>query len=107
MLVDSHVNLHSERFADDVQDVIAAARSTGVGPMLNICCNIKDYEATIEVGEGDDNIWASVGTHPHDAKDNPDITATSRRNAETSKPILTPRAIRSSRLSFTHAKLMR
>ena len=75
MLVDSHVNLHGERFADDVAEVIKAARQTGVGPMLNICCNIKDYEATIKVGEGDDNIWASVGTHPHDAKDNPDITA--------------------------------
>ena len=75
MLVDSHVNLHGEKFAEDIEDVIAAARSAGVGPMLNICCNIKDYEATIKVGEGDDNIWASVGTHPHDAKENPDITA--------------------------------
>ena len=75
MLVDSHVNLHGERFADDVAEVIKAARQTGVGPMLNICCNIKDYDATIKVGEGDDNIWASVGTHPHDAKDNPHITA--------------------------------
>ena len=75
MLVDSHVNLHGERFEDDLPEVIQAARSVGVGPMLNICCNVKDYNAVLKVGKGDDNIWASVGTHPHDAKDNPDITA--------------------------------
>lgn len=75
MLVDSHVNLHGEKFFSDVDAVIKSARDCGVGTMLNICCNIKDYAATLKVCEGDDNIWASVGTHPHDAKDNPDITA--------------------------------
>jgi len=43
--------------------------------MLNICCNIKDIKAVIEVANRGNNIWASVGTHPHDAKDNPNITA--------------------------------
>lgn len=75
MLVDSHVNLHGEKFADDLSDVIARARDVDVGPMLNICCNIKDYEAVLAIADMDPNIWASVGTHPHDAKDNPDITA--------------------------------
>ena len=74
-LVDSHVNLHGERFADDRDAVIQRAWDAGVSHMLNICCNIRDFEAVVKVAEEHDNIWVTVGTHPHDAKDNPDITA--------------------------------
>lgn len=75
MIIDSHVNLHGERFADDLDAVIARAAEAGVSHMLNICCNIKDFDAVIKIAEDHDHIWATVGTHPHDAKDNPDITA--------------------------------
>ena len=75
MLVDSHVNLHGEKFADDIDDVIKRAIDNNVGTMLNICCKVSDYDDVIAVAERYENMWASVGTHPHDAKDNPDITA--------------------------------
>ena len=42
MIVDSHVNLHGEKFADDLAETILRARDAGVGPMLNICCHLKD-----------------------------------------------------------------
>ena len=74
-LVDSHVNLHGEKFSGDRGKVIARAREAGVRVMLNICCNIRDFEAVVAVAEEDPDIWATVGTHPHDAKDIPDITA--------------------------------
>lgn len=75
MIIDSHVNLHGERFADDLDAVIARAAEAGISHMLNICCNIKDFDAVIKIAEDHDHIWATVGTHPHDAKENPDITA--------------------------------
>lgn len=75
MLIDSHANLHGEKFADDLPDVIERAKQAGIKGMLNICCNIKDYQATLDVANMSEAIWASVGTHPHDAKDNPDIKA--------------------------------
>ena len=75
MLVDSHVNLHGEKFADDLDMVLSRAADANIGAMLNICCNIKNLDAVLNVARRDKNIWASVGTHPHDAKDNPDITA--------------------------------
>ena len=78
--IDSHVNLHGERFKDDLEDVIERARNAGVSHMLNICCNIKDIDAVIKAAEQFDNIWATVGTHPHDAKDNPDIRASDLLN---------------------------
>ena len=75
MLVDSHVNLHGEKFEDDLADVIARAQDADISHMLNICCNIKDFDKVIEVANMSHQIWASVGTHPHDAKENPNITA--------------------------------
>jgi len=75
MLVDSHVNLHGDKFADDIDDVIARAHKANVSTMLNICCNIAHFDAVINVAESYPNMWASVGTHPHDAKENPNITA--------------------------------
>lgn len=75
MIVDSHVNLHGERFTEDLDQVIARARDAGVSHMLNICCNIRDFDAVVKIAEQHENIWATVGTHPHDAEDNPDITA--------------------------------
>ncbi len=75
MFVDSHVNLHGEKFAGDLSDVLSNAQSAKVSAMLNICCNLKDMAAVIDVTGLSDTIWASVGTHPHDAKDNPNITA--------------------------------
>jgi len=75
MIVDSHVNLHGEKFADDLEGTIVRAREVGVGPMLNICCHLNDFDDVLKVAKTDPNIWATVGTHPHDAKDNPDVTA--------------------------------
>ena len=75
MLVDSHVNLHGEKFTNDCDDVVARAVDAGVGTMLNICCKVSDYDAVITIADKYPNMWASVGTHPHDAKQNPNITA--------------------------------
>ncbi len=75
MFVDSHVNLHGEKFSDDLSAVRSRAAEAKVSAMLNICCNIKDMPSVLDVVSQGENIWASVGTHPHDAKENPEITA--------------------------------
>ncbi len=75
MLVDSHVNLHGEHFAEDLDEVIERARAAGVGRMITICCQLTDFPAVSTIAERYDDIWCSVGAHPHHAKDRPDITA--------------------------------
>ncbi len=74
MLVDSHVNLHGEKFTDDLDEVIARARDNGVGVMLNICCELAKFDEVLDIAKKYDNIYASIGTHPHEARKNPDIT---------------------------------
>lgn len=75
MLIDSHVNLHHEAFAADLEAVIARARTAGVVRMINICDRVANLPAVLAVAEAHDAIYASVGAHPHYAKDHPDLTA--------------------------------
>ena len=74
MWVDSHVNLHGERFNDDLTAVVQRAEAANVSHMLNICCALSDFSSVYDVAAQFDNMWCSVGTHPHEAKHNPDIT---------------------------------
>ena len=75
MLVDSHVNLHSEQYADDLQEVIDRARAAGVSAMLTISDQLSSTEAIAAIAAKDPLIWRSVGVHPHYAKDDADLTA--------------------------------
>jgi TatD DNase family protein len=73
MLIDSHVNLHAPQFDDDREAVIDRARAAGVGLMVNICDRVSNYAACRAVAEAPD-IWCTVGTHPHEAKEAPDLS---------------------------------
>lgn len=75
MLIDSHVNLHAPQFADDQAEVIARARAAGVGLMVTICDKVSSFEAVHAIAMAHDDIWATVGTHPHEAKENPQPSA--------------------------------
>jgi len=69
--IDSHVNLHAPQFDDDREAVIVRARETGVCLMLNICDRISNFETVYALAEANSDIWATVGTHPHEAQENP------------------------------------
>lgn len=75
MLVDSHVNLHHERFADEVDAIVEAARAAGVGAMLTISDKMSSTQAIREISSRYPFVWRSVGAHPHYASDHLDLTA--------------------------------
>ena len=75
MLIDSHVNLHAPQFDEDRDAVIARAREAGVGLMVEISDKLSTFEATHALAMAHDDIWATVGVHPHEAKDYADLTA--------------------------------
>lgn len=74
MLIDSHVNLHAPQFDADREAVISRALASGVRLMVNICDRVSNYEAVRLVAQHPD-IWCTVGTHPHEAKEDPDLSA--------------------------------
>lgn len=73
MLIDSHVNLHAPQFADDQAAVIDRARQAGVALMVTICDKVSSFEAVHAIAMAHDDIFATVGTHPHEAKENPQL----------------------------------
>ena len=75
MLIDSHVNLHAPQFDEDREAVIARARAAGVGLMVTICDRVSSFEAVHAIAMAHPDIWATVGTHPHEAKENPSLDA--------------------------------
>lgn len=77
MLIDSHVNLHAPQFAEDQAEVIARARAAGIRLMVTICDKVSSFEAVHAVAMAHDDIWCTVGTHPHEAKENTELTAES------------------------------
>ncbi|MDE2355265.1 MAG: TatD family hydrolase [Alphaproteobacteria bacterium] len=75
MLIDSHVNLHAPAFDDDREVVIARAREAGVALMVTICDRLSRFEAVHAIAQAHPDIYASVGVHPHEAKDHIELTA--------------------------------
>lgn len=75
MLIDSHVNLHAHQFDDDREAVIERARAAGVGLMVTICDRVSSFPTVSAIAETHADIWCSVGTHPHEAKENPSLNA--------------------------------
>ncbi len=75
MLIDSHVNLHAAQFDDDRAEVIARARQAGIGLMVEISDKLSTFEATHALAIDHDDIWCTVGVHPHEARDHVDVTA--------------------------------
>lgn len=75
MLIDSHVNLHAPQFDEDRDAVIERARAAGVQLMVEISDKLTTFEATHGIAMAHDDIWCTVGVHPHEAKDAADLTA--------------------------------
>ena len=71
MLVDSHCHIDGEQFDADRDEVVRRAREEAVAAMLNIGTgdpHSDDFRRAVAVAEKYDNVYASVGVHPHDAK---------------------------------------
>jgi len=77
MFADSHCHLNYKGLVEDQQGVLARARAAGVGAMLNISTRESEWDDVIGLAEREDDVWASVGIHPHEADSHPDVqTAT-------------------------------
>lgn len=73
MLVDHHCHLDFPQFADDLDGLVARAASAGVGAMVTISTRIRRFDQVKAVAERFDNVFCSVGTHPHNAHEELDI----------------------------------
>ena len=75
MLVDSHCHLDFPDFTEELDDVVARAEAAGLGRMVTICTRVRKFDQVLAVAERFENVFCSVGTHPHNAHEELDITA--------------------------------
>jgi TatD DNase family protein len=68
-LVDTHNHIHFPDYGLDPDEVIKAAREDGVERMICVGCTLKDSRLAIDMAAHYDDIYASIGLHPHDSKD--------------------------------------
>ncbi|MER9866870.1 TatD family hydrolase [Mesorhizobium sp. M0136] len=74
MLVDSHCHLDFPDFAEERATVVARAVAAGVGRMVTISTRVKRFSQVLEIAETFDEVYCSVGTHPHNAAEELDVT---------------------------------
>lgn len=70
MWIDSHCHLDHKRFTPEngLNDVLQQALLAGVGGMLSVNCQIREeFPALLSLVKPLQNVWCSVGTHPHEA----------------------------------------
>jgi len=70
MWIDSHCHLNHTKNAegDAPAALVARAKEAGVEGMLTICCEIAtEFDGLLTSVKPLDNVWCSIGTHPHDA----------------------------------------
>jgi len=67
MLVDSHCHLDFPELAADADGVVARAHAAGIGAMVTIGTELARFPGVLAVAERFDNVWCSVGTHPHES----------------------------------------
>lgn len=68
-LVDSHCHLDMAAYDDDCQEVIARAKDAGVKTIFAIGIDLESSRAAAELASCHDNIYASIGIHPHHAQE--------------------------------------
>lgn len=75
MLIDSHCHLDFPELAADRAGVLARAAAAGVAGMVTISTRVKRFDEIKAIAEENNSVWCSVGTHPHHADEEPDVTA--------------------------------
>lgn len=73
MLVDSHCHLDFPYLAEQREDVLARAAEAGVGLMVTISTRVNRFDEIRAIAEAHDNVFCSVGTHPHYADEERDV----------------------------------
>ncbi len=75
MLIDSHCHLDFPDFATELDAVVARARAAGIERTVTISTRVKRQPELLAIAERFPDVFCSVGTHPHYAHEELDVTA--------------------------------
>jgi TatD DNase family protein len=67
--IETHAHLDSPKFEADRQAVILRAEEAGVSPIVTVGADLDSSRAAVALAEAHPGLYATVGVHPHSAKD--------------------------------------
>lgn len=74
LVIDSHCHLDFEGMAERLTGVLERAETAGVGLMVSISSRVRTFDKLIRIAEENANVFCTVGTHPHNAHEELDVT---------------------------------
>lgn len=69
MIIDTHAHLMFDKFKGEVDQVIERAKTAGIEKIINIGCTKGDAIRSHEMSLEHEELYATLGLHPHDALD--------------------------------------
>ena len=70
-IIDSHAHLDYPQLAEDLPAVLERANQAGVSQVISIGVKLSTADSPRKIAEAHDNVWFSVGVHPHEAGNEP------------------------------------
>lgn len=67
-MIDTHIHLDFKEFDCDREEAIKRFFGAGGEKLINVGCDLASSERSVELAKKHENIFASVGVHPHDAE---------------------------------------
>ena len=67
--VDTHCHLHFDNYLPDVKEVLDSARAHKVNKIICVGVSLEDSQKAVDFASKHENVWATVGAHPHDGAD--------------------------------------
>jgi TatD DNase family protein len=74
LVVDSHCHLDFDELAERLPEVLANAEAAGVALMVSIGTRVRKFERLLRIAEENATIFCTIGTHPHNAHEELDVT---------------------------------
>ena len=72
-MIDSHCHLDHSPLYEKLNEVINRAQSAGVKFFLTISTNLKSFEKVKTITSKHENIYGTLGIHPHETKDHVNV----------------------------------
>ena len=72
MYIDTHAHLYYDDLKNQLGDVVKRAEAVGVTQIICVGNDLPSSKTSISIAEKYNAVFATVGVHPHDAKDTPD-----------------------------------
>src|ERR1700679_1092506 len=72
-LIDSHCHLDFPDFADELDGGVERARAAGGERLVTISTRVRQGARLVEIAERFPNVYFTIGTHPHQAAEEPEL----------------------------------